>query len=170
MAGLPSGLAVCVSRSRPDRASCRQGSRGVAAAIRRDRKIARIEGTAPASTWRRHAHTTSGISGKATAARRKRCRPGPFAVHADLDVMRMQNIRKYLACELRALIRVADVGLAVLASASSNVSIQNDASIVIATRHDRTCRITSPARRPDRQSPSPSQCTRCPSPTPGSAA
>jgi hypothetical protein len=67
--------------------------------------------------------------------------PRTFAVHADRDAVLDQQAGERGARELRALAVLKISGLPCFTSASSNVSTQNVASMVIDTRHDRTRRL-----------------------------
>jgi hypothetical protein len=67
--------------------------------------------------------------------------PSALAVFADCNAVLDQPAGERSTGELRALVCVDDLRLAVLRQASSNVSTQNAASIVIDRRHDRTRRL-----------------------------
>src|ERR1700737_1075374 len=67
--------------------------------------------------------------------------PSSFTVHADRNAVAGQHTGEGRASELRALVGIEDVRLAVTAKASSSVSTQNAASMVIDTPHDSTRRL-----------------------------
>ena len=67
--------------------------------------------------------------------------PRTFAVHADRDAVLDQQAGERGARELRALVGVEDLRLAVLGQRLLRVSTQKAASMVIDTRHDRTRRL-----------------------------
>ena len=67
--------------------------------------------------------------------------PSPFTVHADRNAVGGEHVGEGRASELRTLVGIEDVRLAVSAKASSSVSTQNAASMVIDTPHASTRRL-----------------------------
>ena len=84
--------------------------------------------------------------------------PSPFAVHADGDAVAGEHAGEGRAGELRALVGVEDFRPAVRAKASSRVSTQKAASIVIDSATTEPDGSPSPAPRRDRRSHAPSEC------------
>jgi hypothetical protein len=70
-------------------------------------------------------------------------------IHRDGDLSLHQHSREVNGGELRALIGVEDVGLAITSKYVLDASMQKSASIVIDSRHDRTLRLnqSTTARR-----------------------